>query len=448
MVNGMASLTIREYAPPDSDACKRLEVVASQFQVLGGLIKSAMTHHGPFDAKARQFEQCLILVVIDETCAAMGGGGVVGVIAVAVKRAHVFGAMRNIGFVFDLRVDQTHQRRGIAHALSMRAEAAVAQPPYSCEYLYLSVNGTNYKAKGLYASMGWSFCSGRKLTMSLLTAPAQLDASVAAAVAAAGGVRRVEAGAEATRAATEGYAARRDLELTAAEMSKALFGSPLCLGTFSCADGRGSSASISLWHSSNFNGFTPVRLVLPWSWWVRAGPVLGAAGMGGAALAFGAMLAGALARHRAGEPLASLAQVGGAGALAFCGARTYWFIHWLRARTSFRARLFGATYEGPAWEPLMRAAVARAHDQARSEGFAMLVVNTDQLDPINSALRPPQSSARRGLARLSRGGGAASAGSGAHKQPNTEFWHKSLSADMPSPLPTLAPDAFFDPRDF
>lgn len=100
-------LRIRPYEPRDDEGCKRLEVVASQFQAFRGLVKSAVVHYGPFDAKALQFQKSLLLVVTDDDLP----GAVVAVIAVAVKRAWLQGAFRNVGYVFDLRVDESHQVR-------------------------------------------------------------------------------------------------------------------------------------------------------------------------------------------------------------------------------------------------------------------------------------------------------------------------------------------------
>lgn len=109
------NLHIREYEPQDDEGCKRLEVAASQFQAFRGLVKAAVFHHGAFDAKAKQFGQSLLLVCTDDD----QPGAVVAVIAVAVKRAWLQGALRNVGYVFDLRVDESHQVR------SPRGDASV-----------------------------------------------------------------------------------------------------------------------------------------------------------------------------------------------------------------------------------------------------------------------------------------------------------------------------------
>lgn len=449
--------TIREYAPQDDEACKRLEVVASQFQAFRGLVKSAIVHYGPFDQKAAQFGQRLVLVCADGE----HGDAVVGVIAVAIKRARLHGSLRTVGYVFDLRVDEAHQRRGIALRLSREAEARISLPPFKVEYCYLSVNADNVKAKALYRSLGWSACSGRRLSFALLSQPS--DPSARAALPA---VSRVHDAARAAQLTGDAYA-RADLSLEAEEL-RALFCSELCLGTFVCADGAGSSAALSLWHGSHFSGFRPIRLLVPFGWWERSARALAAVAAAAAAAAVGALAHGALVRvHSAPIVAALLAAAALAG--SYGALRAARFVRWARSRTHLRARAFGAVHAGAAWEPLMRAVQAAAHDEARRLGFAVLVMNTDQHDPVNRALvpqrRPLFGTAARGVAPEAAGGAAGDSEPMAEnllvrpaeglvpgaRKPPTEFWHKSLSPELlrgGGELPCLGPDAFFDPRDF
>jgi len=283
------TLRIRPYAPADDAACKRLELVASQFQSCRGLVKAAIEHYAAFDAKAQQFAQHLVLVCTDDEL----GGAVFGVIAVAVKRANCCGALRKVGYVFDLRVDQSHQRRGIALALSAEAEARVSQAPFEVEYLYLSVNSDNTKAKALYSRMGWSLCSKRCLFFDLLSRPAALTSE---ARAAAGGVLRIRDTSEAVGKTADAYAGN-DLCLEREELERSLFLSPLYLGTFALADGRGSYAQLSLWHSSFFTGFLPIRLLFPWELWRVSAPLLFVSAAATAACAFLKLLSAASANQ-------------------------------------------------------------------------------------------------------------------------------------------------------
>ena len=176
-------LRIRSYEPSDDEACRLLEVTASQFQHLGGLIKAAIKHHGAFDAKAYQFVDHVLIVCVDDA----QQGAVCGVIVVAIKQAWVHGKVRRCGFVFDLRVDERWQRRGIGEALAREAELRSAQA--GVDYLYLSVNRSNAKALRLYQRLGWSVASARRLVFTLLLWPPSAAAADMSAAAAGGGVR-------------------------------------------------------------------------------------------------------------------------------------------------------------------------------------------------------------------------------------------------------------------
>mmetsp|Transcript_14503 Transcript_14503/g.33794 ORF Transcript_14503/g.33794 Transcript_14503/m.33794 type:complete len:115 (-) Transcript_14503:105-449(-) len=114
----------------------------------------------------------------------------------------------------------------------------------------------------------------------------------------------------------------------------------------------------------------------------------------------------------------------------------------------------------------MRAVRVRISDEARDLGFTLLVMNTDVDAPLNIAFGKPTSARQRRAATAAAAAAsataAASEGEGAQhllpapsakaqkkeEKAMTEFWHKSLSPALPSPLPLLEAQAFFDPRDF
>ena len=211
---------IREYTPADDAACKQLEVSASQFTVCGGLIKAAIVHKAAFDAKARQFPACVLLVAVVDSA-------VVGVVAVAITRAWAHDAFGTVGYVFDLRVDGRYQRHGIGRSLSLAAEEHAARA--GVEYMYLSANLSNAKALRLYSRLGWSAASKRAIIMrpllcAALTRPARADA---AAAAGGGGVRAL--GLDEAVALTAAAYARRDLAPDEEGWGR-LFDSPLYLG--------------------------------------------------------------------------------------------------------------------------------------------------------------------------------------------------------------------------
>ena len=405
-------LQLRDFdAAKDDAACKELEVTASQFQALGGSIKAAIVHHGGFDAKPRQFADHLLLVVVDEA----NKGAVCGVVCVGIKRAYVHGALQLCGMVFDLRVSEQYQRRGIGAALTTAAEERAAQRGVT--FFYLSVNNDNRKARALYASQGWNKASGRALVFTPLLWIPSADSASASAVK--GAVVKIER----TRALkmVRAHYATRDLGLSTDEFARLFESEESYLGTYVAEDGAGSRAALSLWHGSRLTAFTPVHLLLPVAWWSTIAPALGALAVGGAAYAVRALLASSAGTVARAALAATLAAV-------VCGA--VGFGRWIRSRTAFRARAFAPCWSGPKWEPLMRAVNAHVNAEARALGFGVIVINEDAGSPLVRCLYPR--------------------GSGRPRSP-TAFWQKRLPTPPvwsdESALPTLYPDAFFDPRD-
>ena len=406
-------LVLRDFNPATDDiACKQLEVTASQFQGFNGLIKAAIVHHGGFNAKPSQFEKHLLLVVVDKEV-------VCGVVAVAIKRVFVHGAVQPCGFVFDLRVSEQYQRRGIGAALTSEAEARAEK--MGVTYLYLSVNNENKKARALYATQGWNKASSRALIFRplLYAPPADGAAKAAVTKSPSGNVLRLEAG----RALelTAAHFARRDLGLSRPEFER-LFASPNLIGTFIAEDGDPSEPSraiLSLWHGSTLTAFTPITILLPVAWWVRLAPLVGLLAAAATAASVRAML-----RFAAG-PLSQGLVVAGA-TLGVAAAIGLW--RWARSRTAFRARAFGPCASGPRWQPLMRAVHSHVAAEARARGFGILVINEDARSPLVDCLYPS-----------------------AKPRSPTSFWQKRLPPPPPwsdeGVLPILYPDAFFDPRD-
>lgn len=403
-------LEVRTYEPDDDASCKDLEVSASQFQGLGGLIKAAVQHLSSFDAKPRQFSDHVLLVVSNTETRA-----VCAVVAVALKSAFVHGKTRRCGYVFDLRVSESHQRRGIGSALTREAEKVCQER--GVEFLYLSVNNDNAKAKMLYAANGWVHGSNRALIMRPLLATPAAPKDDAAYARSVGGVRELTTG-EALKVTGDYYAAR-ELGPSANEF-RAVFQSNQLLGTFAASDNAdGSMAALSLWHGSTLTSFRPVTLLLPVALWVRLAPFLAAG-----AVTAAAGLVTLIFRAAPGpvtQSALALACAAAAGAVATC-----W--RWASSRIAFRARAFAPVMVGPRGEQLMRAVHAHVARVARERGFAVLVINEAIGSPLASCLRgdrPRQSSPRS----------------------PTVFWQKSLSSALPGDLPPLQADMFFDPRD-
>ena len=412
-------LSIRTYCAYDDAACRALERTASQFQGFGGLVKAAIVHHAPFDTKPRQFVSgYLLLVCVDERVttehSAGSGGAVCGAICVGLKDAFVHGRQRRCGFVFDLRVDERWQRRGIGAALAREAERRSAVR--GAEWLYLSVNRDNAKATGLYSKLGWSAASTRRLLFTPLLLPPRCASADSRAVAAGGGIRRCSA--EEGAALVARHFAARDLGPSSKEVD-AFSKSSLHLGTWVASDGAGSRAALSLWHASSLSSFAPVRLVLPAAVWRRLlWPLLVAATavitVGASAVLVHPNWLSPACRHAA---FLGLSAVTAAGVLLF---------KWVRSRAAFRARIFAPVYEGNAWQPLMRALHAHLRAEARARGFALVVVNEDAASPLVECLG--KKSGRAPTAFLQK-------------------WLPQGYNKHQGECASLSPDCFFDPRD-
>ena len=116
---------------------------------LRAVVRVEFCHHGRFDAKQRQFDDHAVVV------AEAPDGGVVGVVCVAVKKnVTVAGQARTAGYVSGLRVASTWQRKGVGRLLAGRAEAAAADR--GVDYLYVSVNASNPRARRFFADRGYA----------------------------------------------------------------------------------------------------------------------------------------------------------------------------------------------------------------------------------------------------------------------------------------------------
>lgn len=411
-----SNLSIRAYTPADDAACKLLEVTASQFQSVGGLIKAAITHNGGFDGKALQYESHVLLVCFDSACDA-----VCGVIVCAIKTVTVHGQERRIGFVSDLRVDEKYQRQGIGEALAQEVEARASAQGVT--FLVLSVNNDNRKAKQLYSKLGWHMASARNLSFRpLLSLPA--DPSRGKIL-----VEQLEH--EAALSLTAKHYGKRDLGLTAQEFRR-LFSASQLLGTYFATDGAGSQAALSLWHGSTISNFTPLNLFLPVRVWKRIFPLLATAACAAAAAGAYALLGAA---GRVGGPIAQAAV--GLPCAAVAGAVGY-FVNFINTRTAFRARAFAPVVSGPAWQPLMRAVHARVCTEARRQGFGVIVINEDMESEMVACLGAGKDASKEGDVKTKT-----------KKKAPTSFWQKHLVAagGASDAQAMLKPDAFFDPRD-
>lgn len=137
----------RVFRRAQSPAENRVRIPAQAW--LRAVVRVEFCHHGRFDAKQRQFDDHAVVV------AEAPDGGVVGVVCVAVKKnVTVAGQARTAGYVSGLRVASTWQRKGVGRLLAGRAEAAAADR--GVDYLYVSVNASNPRARRFFADRGYA----------------------------------------------------------------------------------------------------------------------------------------------------------------------------------------------------------------------------------------------------------------------------------------------------
>jgi hypothetical protein len=287
------------------------------------------------------------------------------------------------------------------------------------QYLYLTVNDDNTKAKKLYAKQGFVHASQRAPAMSILAYP-QLESNDIL-------VERVSPE-EALRLTSEAY---KEADLTLADL-KCLFDSPLYEGTFVARQGD-SYAGVSAWNGSSLTGFKIERLLLPITWW-RNRIVKPACAVATASSAWywSCLLSSAVNGARASPSWGTWTLLFVLSGLTASGLFFLWkawpmlrFVagKLLSTDTKLRHRMFGQFAHGPIDEQgtLMRAALRRVHNTARADGYGMSICNMDKQHPLRSFF--PSSKF------------------------TTTFLYKPVGKDAAKECRALSVDSFFDPRD-
>ncbi|CAE8665793.1 unnamed protein product, partial [Polarella glacialis] len=134
---------VRDYRPEDDAAINELEKRASQHRyipIVSDLFKASLRHIVRFDLKAAQFDSYHILCVEDAV-----DGTLCGVVVCGCKLVWLQGRQRKCGYIYDLRIHENYQRRGLGLRLSEAVEARAREA--EVEFLYLTVNSNNEPAK-------------------------------------------------------------------------------------------------------------------------------------------------------------------------------------------------------------------------------------------------------------------------------------------------------------
>ena len=151
----------RDYQPSDSEQAIALESESSQHPTLFGLVRSGTIFGEEYDIKCKKFNESVIIVAEaidkeDNTKRRICGCACAGLKEIYYNQEKV-----KAGVVFALRVSEKFQKQGIGQKLTNLLEETAIKK--GCEFLYLSVNGSNAKAIGLYKKCGYDVMSKRRL---------------------------------------------------------------------------------------------------------------------------------------------------------------------------------------------------------------------------------------------------------------------------------------------
>jgi len=156
----------RSYEPADSEQAISLEEEASQHFNLFGMLSGGSIFGGDYDTKCRKFPDHIILLAeaIDNEVPEMKR--ICACACLGIKDIYFNGKIVKAGILFDLRVSDKFQRRGIGAKLTSMLEETARNK--GCEFFYLSVNGRNKKAISLYQKTGYDVISERTIHTKIL----------------------------------------------------------------------------------------------------------------------------------------------------------------------------------------------------------------------------------------------------------------------------------------
>ncbi|KNC52965.1 uncharacterized protein AMSG_09136 [Thecamonas trahens ATCC 50062] len=349
----------------DDGPCRRLEERATQGSAA---VRVAFVHASHFAAKARQFEDAVIVVAAPDN-----GGDAVGVVSAAIKRVYLSGTPVLAGYVFDLRVEPAHTRRGLATALMDAIEDGLAAR--GIDVVYLTVNSNNHAARALYARRSYSILSQRALSV-LLLLPESIRAPrppPSLVVVDGRGFRKVYD-------AYYGAEVGADFALVDPEP---LLNSPYFLEGYTLTDETSDSfAALALFNGNGLTSLSIERLLLPmWLWRHNAMQIL-------LALLHLWIVASAINWFWASGSLWRL--VGAAAILADAAAlyAGYFVLSRLQAG-HWRARFIAPVASGPRGQELLAALVKVGRVRAHARGFALVICNMTP-DDVLHAVHGPQ----------------------------------------------------------
>jgi len=300
----------------------------------------------------------------------VAAGVLVGVIACGIKTVWLQGNQYRCGYVYDLRVHEDYQRLGLGRRLSEEIENRCGKQ--GVDFLYLTVNSDNAKAKTFYQKQGFVHASHRNPFVVMLTEKVTGPTCNVSQFAIEDALPAFEK-------------AHGTKDMTPIPL-KSILSSPLFECAFVAEDGA-SAAGLCLWDSGSFTHPQVERFFLPVQWYryniTKCGFVCLALGL--LALDWRALL--------------SLWKQGAWISFGCCSILTvvltwsvYKFVSFMRFASDWvygvkmksRARIFAPFAYGPKAEELLSGLVAHARNHAFNRGYFMLIGNLDKSDPFRS----------------------------------------------------------------
>lgn len=158
------TINVRHYRDSDDFAARALEAKAAQHRqipILSKLVKVYPEFTGRYDTKARLYENHIAVVAEDTTNNFICGGCCVGI-----KRVYYQGEIKKAGYLFDLRVHEDYQRRGVGAMINTAVESACKEA--EVDFIYFTVNMSNMKARAFYKKFQYIEACQRKLSFTPL----------------------------------------------------------------------------------------------------------------------------------------------------------------------------------------------------------------------------------------------------------------------------------------
>ncbi len=262
-------IVYRAYEPADSEQAIALEEEASQHFNLFGLVGGGSIFGGDYDTKCRKFPDHVILLAeaIDNEMPEMKR--VCACACLGIKEMYFNQRVVKAGILFDLRVSDKFQKRGIGSKLTNMLEEAARNK--GCEFFYLSVNARNNKAISLYNKTGYDIISERTIHTQMIQKQSIEDRNNMKVVKINGDLHKLNFHKLTPDQAREHYQRfYKNKDLAVANFDE-LLTSREYIGTYAvtCDDNQANMVGLSLFKIDSTNCMGLKRLFAPAHWFTK-----------------------------------------------------------------------------------------------------------------------------------------------------------------------------------